>query len=499
MPYFLDIIIPEYNCKEEFLDRLFKSIIRQENINLKEIGIIVVNDCSSKVFKNGFFRKYPQLNICYLKKDVNEGVGMTRQYGLDKSTAKYVTFVDQDDELYGNDSLGKIVSYLKDNNPELLLTSYLEELKNTNDEISYHLYEPFDTKESVHGVFINRDSMIKNGIKFIPDIRYHDDFYIRRILTTVLVTNTLNVVSYVWKYNQESQVRIDRDSYQVKTFSDIFRAVEARIDFFDSKNIFVNELSVCSILMLFFILEYDDFKDVEAKDTYERELYRLVCKNSAKIESLKDQFNYYYDEQYDYYKRTRTNVAEKKDFFEFISKMSKKYPEYKYEIMDRIKFLNIFVFYNADDLLMKTLDSILCQRNIDRSLFKITIIGKKATVDLPEQYINGSYENFVRIQTEYQYSGKTLKDYKDFMDDDFKYITFLNNGNILYEYTTLYKLYDSLMHNGESKKYKLAKFEDSKIIETFDDSCLGYVYCLNDKKSINELNIVDDYFLVIEY
>ena len=122
MERFLDIIIPEYDCKEEFMKRLLQSISRQINVDFNEIGIIIVNDKSKNKLRKGLFKNFPKLNIEYFIKDVNEGVGMTRQYGLDRSTAQYVTFVDQDDELYGNDSLFQVISHLKNTSIDFLVT-----------------------------------------------------------------------------------------------------------------------------------------------------------------------------------------------------------------------------------------------------------------------------------------------------------------------------------------------------------------------------------------
>ena len=65
MKHFLDIIIPEYNCKINDMKALLESIKRQKFVDLKEIGVIIVNDASSNKLKKSLFRSYPQLNIEY--------------------------------------------------------------------------------------------------------------------------------------------------------------------------------------------------------------------------------------------------------------------------------------------------------------------------------------------------------------------------------------------------------------------------------------------------
>lgn len=498
MSNFLDIIVPEYECKDEFMDRLIKSIIRQKMIDLREIGLLIVNDNSIKKFKNGFFRKYPQLHIKYYLKETNDGVGMTRQFGLEMSSAKYVTFVDQDDELFGDESLFSVINYLKTNEPEVLLTKYVEEIKN-GEKIEYKIYNSFDVKETLHGVFINRDSFINNGIKFVKGVRFHDDFYMRRILTTILLTSELDIISYVWKYNEKSQVRVDRISYQVRTFDDLFRAVEARIDFFDSKCIYVNELSVSSILMLFCILEYDDFSCcIEKKKLYEKKLYELICKNSDKFESVKENFDLYYDSQYEYYKNTRMGVNRKLDFYSFVTNMGNEYTEIKYSICVRIKILRIYIFYRNNGTLLKTLDSILCQKNIDRSLYEVIIVGHDEDIELSDKYRNGIYGEFIKIKTNYLCSNKTKNEFiNESSGCDYNYVTFLEEGNVLYEYTTLYKLRLQMSNfKNESLIFKVAKFENGRIKDNDGIDKAIEIYNCNNKTNFTQ---VSDYFLVVKY
>ena len=504
MSHFLDIIIPEYNCKEEYLDRLLKSILNQKNIDLKEIGIIIVNDNSSKKFKNGFFRKYPQLNIEYYIKDINEGVGMTRQFGLNKSNAKYITFIDQDDELY-NDSLSIIINYLKNNDNDLLLTEYVEEVLVDNN-IQYRKYSAFDTKESLHGVFIKRIRMVENDIHFVSGVRYHDDFYIRRILTTLLPVSTLNVLSYLWKYNDTSVVRRERStSYQAETFEDIFLAVKKRIEFFDSREIYVNELSVCSILLLIMIIQYDLSFDKSLHDKYEKELFKLICDNNDKFESVKDKLDLFYDNAYSDFKNSRPNVGLKQDFKEYLNYLKNKYPEYKYEIIEFKSKLGIIINYN--NLISRTLDSIFCQIGINRKEIEIIIVGNKNEIQLSRNYLNGEYKEYSKI------SVKIVDNIKSFSDFDFKYLTFINSGDILYKDNVLRIIlsnindkidvlsFKSLSYNSLSNslnEYKHDIYGNIYNMKLLINNDIKYLEIFNSNKLINDYNkkYVDEYMYV---
>lgn len=89
----VSIIIPVYNV-EKYISRCLDSVVNQ---TLKEIEIILVNDGT----------KDSSLDICekYAKKDkrvkifskVNEGLGLTRNYGVKRATGEYIAFLDSDD------------------------------------------------------------------------------------------------------------------------------------------------------------------------------------------------------------------------------------------------------------------------------------------------------------------------------------------------------------------------------------------------------------------
>ena len=89
----VSIIIPVYNV-EKYVSRCLESVINQ---TLKEIEIIIVNDGTIDT----------SLNICekYKIKDsriklfskANEGLGLTRNYGMERANGKYIAFLDSDD------------------------------------------------------------------------------------------------------------------------------------------------------------------------------------------------------------------------------------------------------------------------------------------------------------------------------------------------------------------------------------------------------------------
>ena len=89
----VSIIVPVYNV-ENYIERCLKSLVNQ---TLKDIEILIINDGTPD----------NSIEICekYAKNDnrikifnkENEGLGLTRNYGIERATGEYIAFVDSDD------------------------------------------------------------------------------------------------------------------------------------------------------------------------------------------------------------------------------------------------------------------------------------------------------------------------------------------------------------------------------------------------------------------
>ena len=118
----ISIIVPIYNA-ENYLDRCIESIINQTYQNLE---IILIDDGS--IDKSG--------EICdhYATKDLrvrvfhqmNKGIGLTRQFGIDISTGDYVVWVDADDWVDKNE-IEDMYSVAITNHSEIVICDYYSE------------------------------------------------------------------------------------------------------------------------------------------------------------------------------------------------------------------------------------------------------------------------------------------------------------------------------------------------------------------------------------
>lgn len=88
------MIVPIY-CVEKFLDRCISSIVSQTYQNLE---IILVEDASpdnSGKICDEWAKKDERISVIH--KEINEGLGLTRNRGIEKASGVYITFIDSDD------------------------------------------------------------------------------------------------------------------------------------------------------------------------------------------------------------------------------------------------------------------------------------------------------------------------------------------------------------------------------------------------------------------
>lgn len=115
----VSIIVPVYNV-EKYLEQCVDSLLNQ---TYQKIEILLIDDgstdSSGKVCDD-FARKY-SIITAYHKK--NSGLGLTRNYGLDRLNGDYVTFVDSDDYLE-KDAIEKLVAGLDNNQNDTVIGGF---------------------------------------------------------------------------------------------------------------------------------------------------------------------------------------------------------------------------------------------------------------------------------------------------------------------------------------------------------------------------------------
>lgn len=175
-------IVPVYNT-EKYLKKCLDSLINQ---TYKDFEIIVVNDGStdkSSSIISKYQKKYK--NIIVIDKE-NEGLSMARNRGVQKSSGKYIIFVDSDDYV-SNKLLEEVDKKIDDNDIlRFQIATEDEEYTKINE---YHEegfesmcgYDAFKYLSSYHFVepawcyVIRKNYYIENKFSFKKGV-YHEDF-----------------------------------------------------------------------------------------------------------------------------------------------------------------------------------------------------------------------------------------------------------------------------------------------------------------------------------
>ena len=117
----ISVVVPVYNV-EHYLDNCLSSLVNQ---TLKDIEIIVVNDGSadrSKSIIDKYAKKYK--NVIAIHKE-NEGISVSRNIGIEKSSGEYIAFLDSDDsadlEMYE-----KMYKFAKKEKLDMVVTDYIK-------------------------------------------------------------------------------------------------------------------------------------------------------------------------------------------------------------------------------------------------------------------------------------------------------------------------------------------------------------------------------------
>ena len=113
----VSIVVPVYNISK-YLKKCLNSIINQ---TLKEIEIILINDCSPDAQDDEICKEYATKDsrIIYLTNEENQGQHIARKRGMEVATGLYIGFVDPDDYIELN-SLELLYGYATKKNADIV-------------------------------------------------------------------------------------------------------------------------------------------------------------------------------------------------------------------------------------------------------------------------------------------------------------------------------------------------------------------------------------------
>lgn len=223
-------IVPVYNT-EKYLKKCLDSLVNQ---TYKDFEIIVVNDGSTDKSSNiisKYQKKYK--NIIVIDKE-NEGLSMARNRGVQKSSGKYIIFVDSDDYV-SNKLLEEVDKKIDDSDIlRFQIATEDEEYTKINE---YHEegfesmcgYDAFKYLSSYHFVepawcyVIRKNYYIENKFSFKKGV-YHEDFgLIPYVIYKARKVKSIDFVGYY--YIQRNGSIMNNNDYK-KTVKKAFDMLE---------------------------------------------------------------------------------------------------------------------------------------------------------------------------------------------------------------------------------------------------------------------------------
>ena len=212
----LDIIIPSYN-DEPGLYLTLLSLGVLEDIEHK---VYIVDDCSpNKIDYDSIIELFSRFHpIELIQLDENQGPGMARQTGFDKSSGDLVVFIDCGDEVTNTTFLKQYVTLMK-NNPkvDMVAAPHFEERPNYEVDMALNIHN------RMHGKIYRRSFLEKYGIKFVPECsRANEDIGFNVLCRLVLEHyNPEGLVPVenpfiCWRMDMNSIVRRDNGAFYFK-------------------------------------------------------------------------------------------------------------------------------------------------------------------------------------------------------------------------------------------------------------------------------------------
>ena len=214
----LQFLVPQYKETDEIIKPLLDSIAIQQQTDMDEIGVIIVNDGSEVYLSDELLNSYPYKIEYY--KEKHEGVSATRNKCLEHAKADYVMFCDADDMFYSACGLYILFREMDLGQFDALVSVFTEETRDqTTNEVVYINREMDST--FVHGKVYRRKYLIKENIKFNPDLTIHEDSYFNCLAQKCAKEfKFCPTPFYLWRWRDDSVCRHD-PKYILKTYNNM--------------------------------------------------------------------------------------------------------------------------------------------------------------------------------------------------------------------------------------------------------------------------------------
>jgi len=197
----ITVIIPVYNGKK-YLRNAISSVQEQ---TYKNIEIIVIDDGSTDGLTIDYITKINSKIVFYSKS--NEGLGLTRNFGIHKANGKYIFFLDVDDTLPKN-AIELLYTAIK-NNDIAIGQSERVFYNNNQIECSRSIWKE-KIADRIKNKYIlvldtistnklyRKDFLVENNIYFEKGL-YEDKLFVLKLLENTKKYTYINKIVYYWR------------------------------------------------------------------------------------------------------------------------------------------------------------------------------------------------------------------------------------------------------------------------------------------------------------
>ena len=251
MGKFFSILVPYYNEGEEVIKNLLDSVAIQQNIDMKEIEVVICKDGpDGPELSQEFLDKYPY-DIQY-HREPKGGVSQMRNKAFEYSSGEYVMWCDSDDMLHHCLALWFIkretttpMQVLVNNVPttvngfDAMKSVFIEEGRHPQTGETYFI-DRKDGFQFVHGSIYKSKFLKDNDIHFFPECTIHED----NVIFSEVQACTQNIKwcpspFYLWKWRDNSVCRRS-PTYIKETYTDLIKSTDFLIDWLKAKSKFDN-------------------------------------------------------------------------------------------------------------------------------------------------------------------------------------------------------------------------------------------------------------------
>lgn len=164
----IDVIIPCYKAKDTIAKTLHS--IAMQSI-ASDIVVYIIDDNDNFNY-NDIICNFPDLNIQYIKRNMNGGCGAARNTGIEYAKSDYIIFIDADDCFSNCLALEIMYNQIVVKNADALVSVFESEMRYQNGVLIKKMQR---APTWMHGKLLRRQYLIDNNLFFDESLRINED------------------------------------------------------------------------------------------------------------------------------------------------------------------------------------------------------------------------------------------------------------------------------------------------------------------------------------